>query len=340
MKNKLITRWKTELLWRYKWETITKWIFSSKEIMDEDKILEFTMGNNLDFRGYSLKAGRDFSEYSDMEYEDILQESKGLISNKKFINIDFSYADFSGRYFEKCEFKNCVFKYTNMRNINEEECKFSNCYFFKGYYNASIGLGESFYENIEFDSISISGSLMFWPNFKNCIFKNVKLKGVDFGGAHFENVKFIGKVEDVWFRGKKEAYKKGRYWETKYERWNKINPMRVDFSDAVLSYITVSDYCDLSEVILPVDKSCYLINDIRKMRNYIENRLLESESDFLKLLLKLQISEKEGEKMSILCLNDLYNQIKKFIKKENQIDALKLWEEISTDLLKKNILSK
>ena len=44
--------------------------------------------------------------------------------------------------------------------------------------------------------------------------------------------------------------------------------------------------------------------------------------------------------MSILCLNDLYNQIKKFIKKENQIDALKLWEEISTDLLKKNILSK
>ena len=93
-------------------------------------------------------------------------------------------------------------------------------------------------------------------------------------------------------------------------------------------------------MILPVDKSCYLINDIRKMRNYIENRLLESESDFLKLLLKLQISEKEGEKMSILCLNDLYNQIKKFIKKENQIDALKLWEEISTDLLKKNILSK
>lgn len=116
--------------------------------------------------------------------------------------------------------------------------------------------------------------------------------------------------------------------------------MRVDFSDAVLSYITVSDYCDLSEVILPVDKSCYLINDIREMRNYIENRLMESESDFLRLLLKLQISEKEGEKMSILCLNDLYNQIKKFIKKENQIDALKLWEEISTDLLKKNILSK
>ena len=87
MKNKLVTRWKTESLWRYKWEMITKWIFSSKETMDEDKFLEFTMENKLDFRGYSLKSGRDFSEYSEMEYEDILQESKGLISNKKFINM-------------------------------------------------------------------------------------------------------------------------------------------------------------------------------------------------------------------------------------------------------------
>ena len=45
MKNKLVTRWKTESLWRYKWEMITKWIFSSKETMDEDKFLEFTMEN-------------------------------------------------------------------------------------------------------------------------------------------------------------------------------------------------------------------------------------------------------------------------------------------------------
>ena len=46
---------------------------------------------------------------------------------------------------------------------------------------------------------------MWWPDFEDCLFQDCNLKGTDFGGAHFKNVKFIGKIEGVWFRGKMQG---------------------------------------------------------------------------------------------------------------------------------------
>lgn len=137
----------------------------------------------------------------------------------------------------KCEFYDCIFDNVKMLNIREAQCSFRDCIFRKGIYRGFLGSGESHYKNVQFQSVKMHGTQMWWPNFENCLFQNCNLRGTDFGGAHFKNVKFVGKVDNVWFRGKvPDRYKEDCRWRPEIdERWEQVFPMEVDFSEAMLS---------------------------------------------------------------------------------------------------------
>lgn len=47
---------------------------------------------------------------------------------------------------------------------------------------------------VQFQSVKMHRTQMWWPNFEDCLFQNCNLRGTDFGGTHFKNVKFVGKL--------------------------------------------------------------------------------------------------------------------------------------------------
>lgn len=339
MDNTLIKRWNSDVIWRRKWEYITNWIFSTDKIMNIGDQTDYTSDGYFDMRGFPFNYDIDFKLYTELNPNDLKQGSRGLISNKIFRKVDFSLADFSGRYIENCEFYDCIFNNTVMCDINEAENLFVDCVFKKGIYGGALGLGESHYRNVQFHQVKMNRTSIWWPNFENCLFDRCNLKGTEFGGSHFKNVKFIGKVDGVWFKGKEESPNPGRYWESKYERWNQIIPMEADFSEATLSNITISDFCDLSKVILPKDGSCYLILNVEKMRNSLNNMVKERKTKLLEILLKFHVREKEGEGMGILCLNDVHRHIQKYIAPEEQQESYTSLKEICKVLYEQGILS-
>lgn len=217
----LLERWKNSVIWKQRWERIVLWMYSTDENMDMAIEMEYTSDGYLDMRGFPFYNGIDFMEYTDIKYENMIQDSRGMISNKRFEKVDFSLSDFTQRYMDKCIFSNCIFENVKMRGITEEQCSFLDCIFRKGIYGGSLGLGESYYKNVQFQNIKLHGTQMWWPNFEDCIFSNCNLRGTDFGGAHFANVKFIGKVDRVWFRGKlPDRLKRGSRFGEKYDRWD------------------------------------------------------------------------------------------------------------------------
>ena len=67
---------------------------------------------------------------------------------------------------------------------------------------------------------------------------------------------FAGKLHDVWFRG-------GFPYQSSLQNFGtprKNTMLRVSFEDAVLSWVTFSDDCDLSTVTLP-STGCYRLYD-------------------------------------------------------------------------------
>ncbi len=339
---KLIERWRDDPVWKLRWERIALWLFSENEEIDAVEDMEYTPDGYLDLRGFPINSFVDIQEYTNLQRADLIQESRGLISQKRFEKIDFSYADFSGRYIEKCKFYDCIFDNVKMLDIGEEQCSFRDCIFRKGIYSGGLGLGESHYKNVQFQSVKMNSARIWWPDFEDCLFENCNLRSTDFGGAHFRNVKFVGKVDNVWFRGKMpDRYKENCRWRPEIdERWDQVLPMEVDFSEATLSDLTISDWCDLSEVVLPSDGSCYLIPNLDAMRADISERLKKGKKRLLERFLDYYLMDGYDNVMGILCLNDVYREIQKDFAPEEQQESYDLCKEVCDDLLARGILSR
>ena len=111
------------------------------------------------------------------------------------------------------------------------------------------------------------------------------------------------------------------------------------FSEATLSDLTISNLCDLSEVVLPGDGSCYLIPNLDAMRADISERLKKGKKRLLERLLDYHLMDGEDKIMEILLLNDVYRDIREDFPPEEQQESYDLCKEICDDLLNKGILT-
>ncbi len=292
MGKKLIDRWENE--WLNEGNII-------RESLLNDEETEFV---KLDLRGFKISKSVNLAPY---------------IKGKKFSETDFSYADFSRcRFekcrFEKCRFEKCTFCYTNLINIIEQECEFVDCDFYKGRIKGFIGEWGSLYKGVIFEGVNLNGLLMHYPDFQDSEFKNCNLKKADFGGAVIENVKFKGVVTDTWFRGKYRISGVVPPPQINYKRLSKVNPMNADFSEAIISYTLFTNGCDLSNVIMPNDGNHYLINNIKKVKEFTDRfcaNLSDEEKDFFSIIQDVFLFQREGEKVKILNRIDWYNSMTK-----------------------------
>lgn len=314
---------KKELIER--WDSDPEWIDKRKEIQnalvnpaDQKKYVK------SDLRG--LKISRD-----DM--------SSPWIKGKVFEEIDFSYVDFSHCRIERCIFRNCLFQYTIFTNITEDRCEFSDCVFYKGKMNGWIGLWGSLYRNITFDRIKLSSIIMYYPDFENCQFINCNLKRTEFNGAILNHVEFVGLLSDAWFKGRyiMSDITLPEYFDAR--RMYQLNPMVVDFSKAEITYCMFTDECDLTKVVLPKDGKHYLMEDIKKVKDYVNmfcENLKEDEKRYFRIIKAAYLYVHEREKMEILNLKDWLNSMIKNGAKEN--DAKIILDKLINELKDKNYI--
>lgn len=289
-KKELIDRWEVDSEW------INKRIEIQKTIIDKSTKKDYV---KVDLRGIK------FAE---------TDRHCPFIEGKVFNEIDFSYADLSRCTFVKCKFIKCTFYYCKFSNISEKQCEFIDCIFLKGRMSGWIGGSESYYRNVIFKQINLGGLQVDYPDFENCIFDNCNLKRVDFNGALINDVKFIGEVSDVWFRGKSGTLDLVIPKDLDKERAYKLNPMIADFSQAFISYTLFTDGCDLTRAILPKDGKHYLIEDICKVKEFVEgfcNTLEENEKSYFNIIKKVFLLERKDEKVKILNIVDWRNSMTK-----------------------------
>lgn len=168
-----------------------------------------------------------------------------LIKDVTLKDIDLSYADFSSSWIEANRFENCLFENTDFTDSSDhgnkfEECIFQNCKFRL----AVLGYDGSQFRNCVFRKCEFQRANFIRTEFVNTDFIGCRLKGIDFGASSFDNCKFEGLLEDVWFRGTFPL--ESDIIEFGQPKLNKM--LNVSFENADLVDLTISDGCDLSTV--------------------------------------------------------------------------------------------
>lgn len=188
-------------------------------------------GGYYDMRGFSVSSLR---EVADCAFQDT----------------ELSKAVFSSIYLSGCDFRNVRFDSADLSHISDFGNRFEKCSFqqvdFRG---ATIGGQGSSFSDCDFDRCTFRNAAFLRPEFSQCTFRECDLRGVDFNGSSFVECTFAGALYDVWFRG-------GFAYPTETERFGvprKNTMLRVSFTDATLMWVTFSNHCDLSTIVLPDD---------------------------------------------------------------------------------------
>lgn len=97
---------------------------------------------------------------------------------------------------------------------------------------------------------------------------------MDFQASSFEHCAFIGKVENVWFRGGFPTDSLRR--EFGHAKPNII--LDVSFENAILHDVTFSDNCDLSTIVLPRQGRYVFFDNWDKQLNIIKKKGITHQS--------------------------------------------------------------
>ncbi len=174
------------------------------------------------------------ADLTDEELIDLrgLTFDKGIRFNDvSFQRIDFSYSKFANCVFDKCSFEQCRLCDIYSVGWNERGCHFVEVSF-KGscFTNAAIGIECSIYHKVDFSDADFSRAIFYCPQFRSCNFSNARITGIDFNASNFIDCKFMGRIENVWYR---RSYPfKGD--EKRFGRTKPNEMIRVDFSEAEL----------------------------------------------------------------------------------------------------------
>ncbi|HEY9128771.1 MAG TPA: pentapeptide repeat-containing protein, partial [Sulfurovum sp.] len=222
----------------------------------------------------------------------IYQDFRGItidedIKKVDMTNIDFTYSSFlKFSRFQECIFKNVLFVNSDMNHFKEHNCEFIECLFENvELNNAKIGYGGSIYRNCIFRNCDFRKISIIKPEFTNCTFENCNLEGVDFNVSYFENCKFIGNINDVWFRGD-YAFPTDL---KEYGTFRKNEMKNIDFSNTKLSWLTFTDGIPLNAIILPDDKFIIYLENKEKSITEATKRVDQVFNDYKDKTLAIKI---------------------------------------------------
>jgi len=229
-----------------------------------------------------------------------------LVKDVTLKDIDLSYADFSYSWMETNRFDNCFFEKTDFSNTSDHGNIFRRCVFVNCNFKMS-GIGDrgSGYQNCIFNKCNFQRAVFIRAEFVNTDFINCRLKGIDFNASSFENCKFVGLLDDVWFRGTFPS-------KLDIEDFGqpKINKMlNVSFENADLRDLTFSDGCDLSTVTLKNNGKYFRYDRWLKRLQFLGKEIAYWEDERLRneaaRFVKVSLVHAQKQDWKILSLDDL-----------------------------------
>jgi uncharacterized protein YjbI with pentapeptide repeats len=177
---------------------------------------------SLEFRGARLR-NVDFSEAQ-------LSSSEWL--DCTFESVCFDRAALCQSRFFGCQFNSCTFTSANLQN----------CSFSMGHKGAETSLVASTFDRTDFRGASCSR-----PVFRSILFRNCALDDFVFDGALCDKVVFLGNFGELTFRG--------------LPKDGERNQLRIDLSQASVTWLNADYGIDLRPVILPLDGSCLVLTN-------------------------------------------------------------------------------
>lgn len=166
-------------------------------------------------------------------------------------DIDLSGAVFHQVNIEKCVFRNVIFDQASLTECTDYANLFERCVFSRTKFkDCSFGHDGTAYRDCRFERASFVG-LNGWtrPEFDRCDFISCKWTTAnDLFGASFTECNFVGKLDNLMFRGQYPSKDN----ERNFGKARKNLMYHVDISQAILSDVTFIE-SDLSTVILSPD---------------------------------------------------------------------------------------
>lgn len=172
--------------------------------------------------------------------------------------MDLSHSNLQGVRATDCSFKDLRFSNASMHDFVDEKNEYERCRFQKtSFCGAHFGVERSRFTNCIFEECNLTKLRFGVVEFNSCRFDRCRLNGVDFGASSFIDVEFVGKLENVWFRGRDPftEFSKG---PAAQQRTNEMKG--VSFAQAELWDVTFSDNCRLSGTVIPTDEEHYLLD--------------------------------------------------------------------------------
>lgn len=251
---------------------------------------------SLDNQGYVVLQGQIIKDIKHIQ-----KFTKCNFSNSSFMTSNIIY------WIKNKSFIDSIFSKTSFNALAEHGNKFHNCIFeYINFKSAILGYDSSLYTNCTFKRVKFG--VFIKPQFKDCKFIDCDFYNVDFQASSFEHCEFIGKLENVWFRGgfPTDSLKK----EFGCAQQNKM--LNVSFENAILHDITFSDNCDLSTIILPKYGRYLFFDNWNEQLNMIlkkgkTNQLARTSNDIISFVAIYKIHS-TNQKYYILNIEDLLRE--------------------------------
>ena len=286
-------------------ELMERW--HTAEGSEKREAIIYALGQNISLD----KLGFVESVHCRYDLRGIKFDIKTNLEHVSLRGIDFTYADFNHMMILHSEVEDVIFDECDATGVSQYNCNFRNCSFIKtNIQDAGFGIWGGIYENLVFEKAKLKHSRFYRPIFRQCQFLQCKLDGVDFGSSHLIDVKFTGKLDDVWFRGIDQE-EQGLTFRTEEHG---LNPMIVDFSEAELWDLALSNHCDLSKVILPKEGGYLLVrnwyNLVESLKQRVDEVFLDKdEREVAHILVEVyKVHAKEQEMMILNPKNIAHNQ--------------------------------
>jgi|GEM_PF-3068241 len=185
-----------------------------------------------------------------------------MLTDVTLNRMDLSHSRLGGLKLRGGRLEDVVFNGTDFSGFSDHANRYVGVIFRRAdFRGAAIGFEGSEFRRCRFEDCNFGKTVFGRAEFEDCVFSNCRLKAVDFNVSSFVRCKFVGKLEDLWFRG---AYPFDGDVK-RFGSFKKNEMLDVDFSEAELSWITYTGGVPLGTVILPNDPYVFYMDRLSEV---------------------------------------------------------------------------
>jgi uncharacterized protein YjbI with pentapeptide repeats len=238
--------------------------------------------------------------------------------------IDFSRARLDFSVWNNCCFEHVRFDNAKLQNVRFFGCRFVDCSFRStSLRDASFSVGRNGTETeiirTVFEKADFKGASCHNPVLRSTSFLNCKLDGFVFDSALCDSVDIAGEYDELTFRGMPGEPDRNR--------------LRVDLSNASVTWLHADYGVDLAAMTPPADSSCIVITERLRAINVLNARLSQEAGDTGKEVARLLMAIYSDRSMSPMEPSQTtfaitHGQIRSFLETDDEAVTKPVFEKI------------